>query len=48
MVSKFIANPIFLLLTPLKPNRAISMHAANYEQLFLWQLAKNYILDFNC
>ena len=44
-VSKFIANPIFLLLTPAKPNCAISILAANYEHLLLWQLARKYILN---
>ena len=34
-VSEFIANPIFLILTPAEPNRAISTLVANYEQLLL-------------
>ena len=43
-----MAKSIFLLLTPAKPNCAISTQAANYEQLLLWQLAKKQILTFNC
>ena len=43
-----MANPFFFILTLAEPNRAISIYAANYEQLLLWQLASKYVLNLNC
>ena len=42
-----MANLFFLLLTPAEPSHAISILAANYEQLLLWQLVREYVLNFN-